>query len=183
MLLAVLTSQLRREKLQSLHVTTLLNMLQKIQTFGNKIVAKSQLQPSGQTAPRVWLMPQPRKPPDPSLGELDVALPLKRGETLLFFYSTKHAATPNLSDLERCLIYSVYGPVGVHDQQNHKGFLPSIFNITAEDARELDQFYQRQGYLISNQSNQGNQRSQSPSWAPLALAGLVASLMACLVLR
>ena len=158
-------------------------MLQKIQTFGNKIVAKSQLQPSGQTAPRVWLMPQPRKPPDPSLGELDVALPLKRGETLLFFYSTKHAATPNLSDLERCLIYSVYGPVGVHDQQNHKGFLPSIFNITAEDARELDQFYQRQGYLISNQSNHGNQRSQSPSWAPLALAGLVASLMACLVLR
>ena len=121
-----------------------------------------------------------RKPPDPSLGELDVALPLKRGETLLFFYSTKHAATPNLSDLERCLIYSVYGPVGVHDQQNHKGFLPSIFNITAEEARELDQFYQRQGYLISNDK----QCSQSPSWAPLALAGLlVASLMACLVLR
>eukprot|EP00435_Cladocopium_sp_Y103_P032880 s514_g8.t1 len=119
------------------------------------------------------------KPPDPSLGELDVALPLKRGETLLFFYSTKHAATPNLSDLERCLIYSVYGPVGVHDQQNHKGFLPSIFNITAEEARDLDQFYERQGYLISNQGNEG---SQAPIWAPLA-GLLVASLMACLVLR
>ena len=29
-------------------------------------------------------------------------LPLKKGETLLFYYTTKHAATPNLSDLDRC---------------------------------------------------------------------------------
>ncbi|CAJ1364796.1 unnamed protein product [Effrenium voratum] len=54
-------------------------------------------------------------PPNPELGEVDVPLPLRRGDTLLFYYSTKHAATPNLSNLDRCLLYGVYGPQGTRD--------------------------------------------------------------------
>lgn len=85
-------------------------------------------------------------PPDESLGEMDIPLPLRRGETLLFWYTTKHAATPNFSDQDRCLIYSVHGPVGMEDQQNHKSFLPSLFKVSSEEARHLDEFYYRQGY-------------------------------------
>lgn len=52
---------------------------------------------------------------------------LKRGETLLFLYTTKHAATPNLSDLERCLLYSVYGPANTRDHVNFRPSWPSLF--------------------------------------------------------
>ncbi len=132
-------------------------------------------------APRSKMIQAPaRRAPEQSLGEIGVPLPLKGGETLLFFYSTKHAATPNLSELERCLIYSVHGPVGVHDQQNHKDFLPSIFNLTAADASELDAFYQRQGYLIGNQ---GDEVGPSTGPALLIVLGLMVVAVTAIALR
>ena len=115
-------------------------------------------------------------PPDSSLGEIDVPFPLRRGETLLFFYRTKHAATPNLSELDRCWIYSVHGPTGLEDQQNHKSFLPSIFDLSVEEAQRLDDFYQRQGYFSTPKAPQS-----LASLDPLLLIGPLAALAVCLM--
>ena len=117
-------------------------------------------------------------PPNPELGEVDVPLPLRRGDTLLFYYSTKHAATPNLSNLDRCLLYGVYGPQGTRDHQNHKTFLPSLWKLSAEEAAHLDVFYRRQGYFAARSGLQPEPvLSAVPAVAALTvLAGAVCLL-------
>lgn len=67
-------------------------------------------------------------------GGAEVSSVLRKGETLLFLYSTKHAPTPNLSDVERCLLYSVYGPKHTLDSVNVRSTLPSLLDITADEA-------------------------------------------------
>ncbi|CAE7808914.1 unnamed protein product [Symbiodinium sp. CCMP2592] len=53
------------------------------------------------------------KEPKAAAGESErVAATLRPGELLLFLYSAKHAAVPNFSEFDRCLLYSVYGPKG-----------------------------------------------------------------------
>ena len=72
--------------------------------------------------------------PDLHRGEPPgVPVVLRRGESVLFDYTTKHAATPNPIDLniERNLFYAVYGPAGRADTVNH-GYCPtSLFEIPA----------------------------------------------------
>lgn len=51
---------------------------------------------------------------------------LRRGESVIFMYSCIHAGMANLTNLERCLLYSVYGPVGVYDTINHDPGFPSL---------------------------------------------------------
>lgn len=59
---------------------------------------------------------------------------LRRGETLMYLYDTKHAATPNVTpNLNRCLLYSVYGP---QDSLNHKSWMSSIFSLSPDDISE-----------------------------------------------
>ena len=74
----------------------------------------------------------------------------------------------------------MHGPVGVHDQQNHKEFLPSIFSLTFTDASELDAFYQRQGYLIGNQ---GDEVGPSADLALLIVLGLMVVALTAIALR
>eukprot|EP00930_Biecheleria_cincta_P097995 TRINITY_DN89680_c0_g1_i1.p1 TRINITY_DN89680_c0_g1~~TRINITY_DN89680_c0_g1_i1.p1 ORF type:complete len:143 (-),score=12.60 TRINITY_DN89680_c0_g1_i1:60-488(-) len=78
------------------------------------------------------------KEPKPERGESSaVPVVLRRGETVLFLYSAKHAATPNFADVERCLLYSVYGPVGTRDDVNIKESRPSLSHYTKSDAELL----------------------------------------------
>ena len=74
----------------------------------------------------------------------------------------------------------MHGPVGVQDEQNHKDFLPSIFNLTAADASELDAFYQRQGYLIGNQRDEVG---PSADLAFLVVLGLTVVALTAIALR
>ena len=48
---------------------------------------------------------------------MPVPVVLRKGESVVWLYSTKHAATPNPIDLniERNLFYAVYGPAGRAD--------------------------------------------------------------------
>lgn len=57
-----------------------------------------------------------------------VPVALRQGETLLFMYTTIHAGGPNLTQVDRCLLYTVYGPLGVQDSTNHKPSFPSLFH-------------------------------------------------------
>mmetsp|Transcript_37661 Transcript_37661/g.87059 ORF Transcript_37661/g.87059 Transcript_37661/m.87059 type:complete len:351 (-) Transcript_37661:105-1157(-) len=66
-----------------------------------------------------------------------VAATLRPGELLFFLYSTKHAAVPNLSDFDRCLLYNVYGPVGISDDLNIKDTAPSLLTYSKSQASIL----------------------------------------------
>merc|ERR1712050_450795 len=78
-------------------------------------------------------------------GGAEVSSVLKRGETLLFLYSTKHAPTPNLSGVERCLLYSVYGPKHSLDSVNLRSTLPSLLDFTAGEAGILAELARQVG--------------------------------------
>jgi len=78
-------------------------------------------------------------------GGVEVSSILKRGETVLFLYSTKHAPTPNLSDVERCLLYSVYGPEHACDTVNLRSTLPSLLDLRADEARILAELARKVG--------------------------------------
>ncbi|CAJ1454616.1 unnamed protein product, partial [Effrenium voratum] len=78
---------------------------------------------------------QPGKEPQVHKGEEPgAAVPLRPGELLLFLYSTKHAAVPNFSQQDRCLLYSVYGPAEVCDTVNIKKGRPSLESYTQAEA-------------------------------------------------
>ncbi|CAK9098304.1 unnamed protein product [Durusdinium trenchii] len=66
-----------------------------------------------------------------------VAAILQPGDLLLFLYSTKHAAVPNLSDQDRCLLYSVYGPENVQDEINCCDGRPSLKTYSKAEAEIL----------------------------------------------
>ncbi|CAJ1336016.1 unnamed protein product, partial [Effrenium voratum] len=78
---------------------------------------------------------QPGKEPQVHKGEEPgAAVRLRPGELLLFLYSTKHAAVPNFSQQDRCLLYSVYGPAEVCDTVNIKKGRPSLESYTQAEA-------------------------------------------------
>ena len=55
-----------------------------------------------------------------------VPVVLRKGESVAWLYSTKHAAVPNPTDVERVLLYTVYGVEGFRDTSNHEDGLPSV---------------------------------------------------------
>ncbi|CAE7034804.1 unnamed protein product [Symbiodinium natans] len=76
--------------------------------------------------------------PKAAAGESErVAAALRPGELLLFLYSAKHAAIPNFSDFDRCLLYSVYGPEGISDDLNIKSTAPSLFSTSKSKSSML----------------------------------------------
>jgi len=44
---------------------------------------------------------------------------LRKGESVLFSYQTKHAATPNGERISRLLLYGAYSARGMRDTENH----------------------------------------------------------------
>eukprot|EP00439_Symbiodinium_sp_Y106_P001812 s4047_g1.t1 len=78
------------------------------------------------------------KEPKAAAGESErVAATLRPGELLLFLYSAKHAAVPNFSEFDRCLLYSVYGPKGISDDLNIKDTAPSLLSFSKSEASML----------------------------------------------
>lgn len=78
------------------------------------------------------------KEPKAAAGESErVAATLRPGELLLFLYSAKHAAVPNFSEFDRCLLYSVYGPKGISDDLNIKDTAPSLSSFSKSEASML----------------------------------------------
>lgn len=66
--------------------------------------------------------------PPPSHEPPAVPVVLRKGESVIWLYSTKHAAVPNPTAIERSLLYTVYGIDGFEDRANHQEGLPHVLS-------------------------------------------------------